>query len=334
MILIIIKYLLFFIGCYITLLLLSSEYVNKKYIIISLILIIIIITYNYYKGKKHKLSELFENNNKINTNITNNNLTDDNAINNIVDTHSQLADNDSIVSELKKIDDTERLKLQKQDMEKMQQAINSKQKSGYADTKNNQLNKNTSSNNVFLNKDTNTYTINKNNTMLLDKSKATVDIDKNMYMSHYNTAEKKLQEEKNKSILQLENEKNKIKDLNIDKPDPTIFTNENVYEQYGGFIDANNLYVPRDYTYTDDDYGYNFIPPLNWLELPGGVVPRVPLCVSANGNCKVNAALTSGYPINLKDWHESRKAMGPDGIDLQYIQDHLNTVKPPSENRT
>ena len=55
----------------------------------------------------------------------------------------------------------------------------------------------------------------------------------------------------------------------------------------------------------------------------------MPLCVSANGNCKVNASLTIGYPITVKTWNESRKVMGPSHIDVNYIKNHLNTTKPP-----
>ncbi len=122
----------------------------------------------------------------------------------------------------------------------------------------------------------------------------------------------------------------KLEDIGIEGlKDPDVITNENQYTQYGGYIDANTLYVPRDYQYTDDDYGWNFIPPLKWIDLPDQNAPRVPLCVSANGNCKVNASLTSGYPITVKTWNESRKVMGPSHIDVEYIKNHLNTAKPP-----
>jgi len=124
----------------------------------------------------------------------------------------------------------------------------------------------------------------------------------------------------------------KLEDVSIEGlKDPDVITNENQYTQYGGYIDANSLYVPRDYQYTDDDYGWNFIPPLKWIDLPDQNAPRVPLCVSANGNCRVNASLTIGYPITVKTWNESRKVMGPSHIDVNYIKNHLNTVKPPEE---
>jgi len=123
----------------------------------------------------------------------------------------------------------------------------------------------------------------------------------------------------------------KLEDVSIEGlKDPDVITNENQYNQYGGYIDANSLYVPRDYQYTDDDYGWNFIPPLKWIDLPDQNAPRVPLCVSANGQCRVNASLTTGYPITVKTWNESRKVMGPSHIDVNYIKNHLNTAKPPS----
>lgn len=121
----------------------------------------------------------------------------------------------------------------------------------------------------------------------------------------------------------------KLEDISIEGlKDPDVITNENQYPQYGGYIDANTLYVPRNYKYTDDDYGWNFIPPLKWIDLPDQNAPRVPLCVSANGQCRVNASLTTGYPITVKAWNESRKVMGPSHIDINYIKNHLNTAKP------
>lgn len=123
-----------------------------------------------------------------------------------------------------------------------------------------------------------------------------------------------------------------LEDISIDgiKADD-IITNENKYTGYGGYIDANSLYVPRDYKYTNDDYGYNYIPPLNWIDLPDQNAPRVPLCVSANGNCLVKSSLTSGYPSDLKTWNQTRKVMGPAHIDTKYIESHLNTAISPDK---
>ena len=129
-----------------------------------------------------------------------------------------------------------------------------------------------------------------------------------------------------------DNKNETVEDISIEgvKADD-IITNENKFDKFGGFIDANSIYVPRDYKYTKDDYGYNFIPPLNWIDLPNYGPIRVPLCVSANGNCQVHATHTTGYPAYVKEWNESRKIMGPDNIDIIYIQDHLNTSKPPEQ---
>lgn len=113
-----------------------------------------------------------------------------------------------------------------------------------------------------------------------------------------------------------------------------VMTDENVYDAYGGFIDANSIHVPLNYEYTQDDYGYNYLPPSNWLNIPKLGPPRVPMCVSSGKRCATQPSLTSGYPINLKEWNESRKVMGSDGIDIEYIQNHLNTTKPPNEITT
>lgn len=123
-----------------------------------------------------------------------------------------------------------------------------------------------------------------------------------------------------------------LEDISIDGIKAVdIITNENKYTGYDGYIDANSLYVPRDYKYTTDDYGYNFIPPLNWIDLPDQNAPRVPLCVSANGNCLVKSSLTSGYPSDLKTWNQTRKVMGPAHIDTKYIESHLNTTNSPDK---
>ena len=120
-----------------------------------------------------------------------------------------------------------------------------------------------------------------------------------------------------------------LEDISIEGiKDNTIVTTENKYPNYGGYIDANSIYVPKNYIYTNDDYGYNFIPPLNWIDLPNQNTPRVPLCVSANCDCLVNASQTSGYPTNLKQWNQVRKVMGPSHIDINYISRHLNNIMP------
>jgi len=41
--------------------------------------------------------------------------------------------------------------------------------------------------------------------------------------------------------------------------------------------------------------------------------------------CPVCPSLTSGYPINLKDFNNARKIMPPDNINVDYIKDRLNS---------
>lgn len=116
--------------------------------------------------------------------------------------------------------------------------------------------------------------------------------------------------------------------------DKQIITDVNTYKEYGGFIDANSIYVPKDYIYTSDDYGYNYIPPMAWINIPAYGPPRVPMCVSNGNKCATQPSLTSGYPIDLKQWHESRKVTGSAGINIDYIEQHLNTVKAPENIKT
>lgn len=71
--------------------------------------------------------------------------------------------------------------------------------------------------------------------------------------------------------------------------------------------------------YTNDfnnsfEYGYSYLNTTKWS------VPmyRPPVCKTEE-NCKVCATATSGYPVDVKEWNNSRKIMPPDNINLEYI---------------
>ena len=103
-----------------------------------------------------------------------------------------------------------------------------------------------------------------------------------------------------------------------------VITDENIY-QFDDFnyINANQLYIPTDYKTKEEDYGRNYIPPELWYKNNRRL--NLPVCVPANHRCTVKDNLTSGYPVDVIEWHETRKALNPDGINLKYVKEKLNT---------
>lgn len=106
--------------------------------------------------------------------------------------------------------------------------------------------------------------------------------------------------------------------------DGQVITDENIY-QFDDFnyINANQLYIPTDYKTKEEDYGRNYIPPELWYKNNRRL--NLPVCVPANHRCTVKDNLTSGYPVDVIEWHESRKVLNPDGINLKYVKEKLNT---------
>lgn len=79
-----------------------------------------------------------------------------------------------------------------------------------------------------------------------------------------------------------------------------------------------NMHKPLG-EYTNDfnnsfEYGYAYLNTSKWS------VPmyRPPVC-KTDDNCKVCASATSGYPVDVKEWNNSRKIMPPDNINTEYI---------------
>jgi len=135
-------------------------------------------------------------------------------------------------------------------------------------------------------------------------------------------------------IAEYEDTINKMETNPAYKSNDNIITDENVYDQYGGGLNANSLYVPRDYKLSDPlDAQYYQIPPQYWVGGSFGMV-QPPVCSPANGRCKISNICTSGYPSNsvevnyvpLKNYFEATKILGPDGINVKYIEDKLNTA--------
>jgi len=65
------------------------------------------------------------------------------------------------------------------------------------------------------------------------------------------------------------------------------------------------------------DKGYTYLNTSKWS------VPKVSIPQPPNIN-NIHSSLTSGYPINVLEFDNSRKILGPDSINLQYIKDKLN----------
>lgn len=137
--------------------------------------------------------------------------------------------------------------------------------------------------------------------------------------------EKAINEEMKKRFDNQEKEyKKAFKGKNELDYDGSVITDENIY-QFGDFsyINANQLFIPTDYKTKEEDYGRNYIPPELWYKNNQRL--NLPVCVPANGRCTVKDTLTSGYPLDVVEWHSSRKVMNPNGINQEYINEKLNT---------
>ena len=95
-----------------------------------------------------------------------------------------------------------------------------------------------------------------------------------------------------------------------------------------GVIDTENEYSDYNMLPMSDDntgnfeYGYSFMPPEKWYPQP----PHPPICVS-NAKTNVMPIYTTGTPIDVKEWNESRRIMPPDNINTKYIKQKLNSGK-------
>lgn len=66
---------------------------------------------------------------------------------------------------------------------------------------------------------------------------------------------------------------------------------------------------------SQDDYGYSYLPPSQWYPTP----PFPPVCVTEK-ECPVCPVNTTGTPLDMKEWDESRRIMPPDRINTSYVQ--------------
>ena len=113
------------------------------------------------------------------------------------------------------------------------------------------------------------------------------------------------------------NNNNNDNDNNIeregDRNNDGVINTENEYSDY-------NMLPMSDDNTGNFEYGYSFMPPEKWYPQP----PHPPICVS-NTKTTVMPIYTTGTPIDVKEWNESRRIMPPDNINTKYIKQKLNS---------
>lgn len=68
------------------------------------------------------------------------------------------------------------------------------------------------------------------------------------------------------------------------------------------------------------EYGYSFLPPEKWYPIP----PHPPVCVTEK-SCPVCPMTTTGSPVDMKEWNDSRRITPGDVINIDYARDKLNS---------
>ena len=66
--------------------------------------------------------------------------------------------------------------------------------------------------------------------------------------------------------------------------------------------------------------GYSILPPSKWYPVP----PHPPVCVTEK-KCPVCPVMTSGAPVDLKEWNDSRRITPGDVINIDYAKDKMNS---------
>lgn len=106
-----------------------------------------------------------------------------------------------------------------------------------------------------------------------------------------------------------------------------VITDESKYttNQEYNFVDTpyaqgHHVPIPDNYKTDISEYGYSFLPPEKWYT-PS---PYPPVCI-AEKRCPVCPVYTTGTPVDVKEWHESRRITQPDGINTSYIKEKLNS---------
>ena len=92
-----------------------------------------------------------------------------------------------------------------------------------------------------------------------------------------------------------------------------VFGNESQFS----YVDFNSL--PTSYNQGSFESGYSFLPPSAWYPVP----PHPPVCV-AEKKCPVCPVLSDGT-VGLKEWDQSRRITQPDEINVNVVQEKLNS---------
>jgi len=66
--------------------------------------------------------------------------------------------------------------------------------------------------------------------------------------------------------------------------------------------------------------GYSMLPPSKWYPVP----PHPPVCVTEK-KCPVCPVMTSGAPVDLKEWNDSRRITPGDVVNTDYAKDKMNS---------
>lgn len=81
------------------------------------------------------------------------------------------------------------------------------------------------------------------------------------------------------------------------------------------YTDYNHIPIGEGLDSLDYEYGYSYLPPSQWYPTP----PFPPVCVSEKKN-PVIPMNTTGTPVDMKEWNDSRKILQPDRINTNYVK--------------
>lgn len=127
----------------------------------------------------------------------------------------------------------------------------------------------------------------------------------------------------NEKLKKIADELDKLREVSDKvKEDETKITNDklSVLLDEMGYHDYNHIPIDKDYKSEPFDYGYYYLPPEKWYPTP----PFPPVCVTSQP-CEVCPVFTTGSPVDVMQWHQSRRITQPDNINVDYVNDKLNS---------
>lgn len=95
---------------------------------------------------------------------------------------------------------------------------------------------------------------------------------------------------------------------------------DDVLSDESNYFDHNHLPMGENVNSGSFEYGYSFMPPDKWYPQP----PFPPVCV-AEKKCPVCPVYTTGAPVDVKEWNDTRRVTQPDSIDTKMIKEKLNS---------